>query len=229
VGIVGVVAGTAWAFGGIDSLITIARTLADLLPLLLVVAGASAILLVAVPRGLFAGPATIILIGVLALAAEHGLFGKSLFAHVPAFTLIGVGVIIAMSNHENLQSNTGVERCTAILLPRTRHVTGIASLKIIGRAIFGMLRLDLSRADYPTTASRLWVDVTCVMGRVEIILPKEWKVRAGRLELARHITFEGSLTNSDLAPPTELADKYGEKLVVLNVLGWGGAVLIQRP
>ena len=140
VGIVAVASGTAWALGGTDSLVTVVRAFAGLLPLLLVIGGVSAVLLVTVPRGMLAGPVLLISIGVLALAVEHGVFRMSLFTHVPAFIVIGAGVVVAMSQPRELQIDTRVKRYTAILLPKRRRVIGAASPKIVVRAIFGIAR-----------------------------------------------------------------------------------------
>lgn len=226
-GVVAVISGTAWALGGMDTLAAAARRLAELLPLVLVLGGISVILLVAVPRGTLAGPALLISVGLLGIAAERGMLSRSLLAHLPAFILIGVGVIVAMSRRQNIQIDTGVDRYNAIVFPVRRRVRGDAPRKIIARAVFGLLRLDMSQADYPPVA-RLWIDVTCVMGRVEIILPKGWEVQAGRIELARRITFSGTLSRSYLAPLEEPEGEFGKNLVVLNVLGWSGAVLVER-
>jgi hypothetical protein len=227
VGIVAVAAGMAWALGGIPSLVTSARTVAELLPLLLVIGGVGTILLVALPRGALAGPVLLVAIGGLGLALEFGLFRRSLFTHVPALILIGLGVVIAMSRHEKQQVDTGVQRCTAILLPAHPPLNGTAPRKFVARAIFGFLVLDLTHASYPGT-DRLWIDITCVLGRVEIRLPKDWKVQAGRIELARRMAFEGRLTSAEIAPPGRHDDEVGTNLVVLNVQGWAGAVRVTQ-
>ena len=226
VGIVAVVSGTAWALGGLGFVATSARRLAELLPFLLVLIGISAIMMVVVPRGALAGPVLLIVIGLLGFAAEHRMLQRSLFVHLPAFILIGVGVIIAMSRRQKILIDTGVERHNAVLFPARRRISGEARRKIIARAIFTTLRLDMSKADFPPS-TRLWLDVTCIMGRIEIILPKGWKVQAGRIGLARWVTFAGTLTRSDLAPP-EQEEQSVKKLVVVNVVGWGGAVVVER-
>lgn len=228
VGIVAVASGTAWALGGTNSLVTVLRAFAGLLPLLLVIGGVSAILFVAVPRGMLAGPVLLVSIGALALAVEHGVFRRSSFIHVPAFILIGAGVVVAMSQPRDPQVEATVKRYTAILLLVRRRVIGSASPKIVVRAIFGMARVDLSRADYPKGVGRVSVDLTCIMGRIEMVVPSGWQVLAGRVELARAMSFEGTLTDSELAPLREQDTEHGKKLVVLNIQGWGGAVLVER-
>jgi hypothetical protein len=185
-------------------------------------------LLVVVPRGALAGPVLLISIGLLSLALEHGMLRKSLFVHLPAFILISSGVIVAMSRRESIDIDTGVKRFTTILFPARRRVSGEVPLKIIARAIFGLLELDMSDADPSNRATRVWLDVTCLVGRVELIMPKEWEVQAGRTELARHITFGGKLTRTEFAPPMEQEDDPGKNLVVVNVLGWGGAVRVHQ-
>ncbi len=226
VGLVTVALGTVWALGGVSSVASSSRKLAELLSLVLVLGGVSAILLIAVPRGTLAGPVLLIVVGLLGFAAEHGMFHRSFFTRLPAVVLIGAGAIVAMSRSHNIPADTGVERFTAVALPVRRSISGVVSPKLIIRAIFTLLKLDLSQANFPP-ATRLWIDITCVLGRVEIILPQGWEVQAGRIELARRITFGGTLTRSNLAPPSESEDQPGQ-LVVINVLGWGGAVMVER-
>jgi hypothetical protein len=224
-GIVAVTSGTAWALGGIDSLVTAARALAELLPLLLVIGGAAAILLVVVPRGVLAGPVLIIAIGALGLAVELGAFHGSLVTHAAAFILIGLGVVVAMSRPEKQDIDVSVQRCTAVLFPARRRISGKAPRKLIARAVFGLLCIDLAQA---THSGLLSMDITCVLGRVELTLPKELQVQAGRVELARRMTFEGRLTSSDLGPSGEQAGEANQKLVLLNIQGWAGAVRVRQ-
>lgn len=226
-GILAVAAGTAWALGGNGFLATSGRRLAELLPLLLVLGGVSALLLMVIPRGALAGPVLLISMGLLGLAVEHGMLHKSLFVHVPALILISLGVIVAMSRRESIKIDTGVKRFTTLFFPARRRVSGKAPSKIIVRAILGLLELDMSKAAPPPQSTRVWADVTCLVGRVELILPKEWEVQAGRVELARHITFRGKLTRTEFAPP-EQEDDDCKNLVVVNVLGWGGVVRVHQ-
>jgi hypothetical protein len=228
-GLIAVAGGTAWAIGGIGSAATSARRLAELLPLLFVLGGALAILLLVVPRGALAGPVSLIAIGLLGLAAEDGLLRNLYVARIPAFVLVGAGVLIAMSRSERIQVGTGVERFGAFLFPVHRQISGKAPGKIIVRTVFGSLKLDLSEAERSLQAkSRIWIDVTCLVGRIEIIVPNNWEVKAGRIELARHINFEGTLTSVDIASQTEEEDPRDRNLAVINVLGWWGAVLVQQ-
>ena len=228
VGLIAVIAGTAWAVGGIGSIARPALRLAELLPLLLVLVGTFAILLVVVPRGTLAGPVLLVLGGLLGLAAEDGMLRKLYLVRIPALILIGAGVIVAMSRSGKIQIDVGIKRFTAVLFPTNRKINGRAPRKIIARAIFGLLRLDMSRAEPALGANRVWVDVTCIVGRIEIILPREWGVEAGRVQLARRITFEGSLKGTESVSP-EQEDQHAKNLVMINVLGWGGVVVVLRP
>ena len=133
-GILAVAAGTAWALGGMASLITFARTAAGLVPLALVLAGVAAILFVAVPRGTLAGPVVLISLGVIGIAVEHGMLRRSLSAHVAPVALIAAGVVVAMSRSEKPRIDTGVERHHAILFPAHPRVLGSAPNKVIARA-----------------------------------------------------------------------------------------------
>ena len=221
VGLIAVAAGTAWAVGGIGSVAAPARRLVELLPLLLVLGGALAILLIVVPRGALAGPVLLVSAGLLALAVEDGMLRKLYFVRIPAYILVGAGVIIAMSRSERIKIDTGIRRFIAVLFPVHRVVRGRAPLKIITSAILGLLQVDMSQADPSPRADRVSVDVTCILGRIEIILPKDWEVQAGRVELARHITFEGALQCTNVTP----CDR---NLVVINALGWCGVVVVKR-
>jgi len=227
VGIIAVASGIAWALGGVSAITTSAHKIAELLPFLLVLGGISAILLIAVPRGALVGPVILIVAGLLWFAAEHRMLQRSLFTHFPAFILIGVGVGVAMSRRRNISIDTGVERYGAVLFPARRRISGEARRKLIVRAIFALLQLDMSKADFPA-GGKLWLDVTCIMGRIELILPKGWAVQAGRIELAQRITFGGTLTRSDITPIEAEEKDSDSNLVVLNVLGWGGSVMVER-
>jgi hypothetical protein len=226
-GLLAVASGTAWAAGGIDSLTATARTLAFLLPLLLVVGGISTILRAVVPRGTLAGPVLLIAIGLIIFAVQHRTIRGSLSSQVPPFAIIAAGVLVSMSHNEKPRIDTGIERLNAFLFPSNRRVSGTAPRKFILRAVLGSLRLDLSQASYPG-AARLWVDVTVLMGRIELIVPRDWEIKAGRVELARGVSFVGTLTSSELATPMEQESEVGASLVVLNIQGVGGAVEVQQ-
>jgi hypothetical protein len=227
VGILAVAAGTAWALGGTASLISFARSAVGLVPLALILAGAASILLVAVPRGTLTGPIVLISIGAIGIAVEHGLLRRSWSGHVLPLALIAAGVVVAMSRSEKPRIDTGVERHRAILFPAHPRVSGRARDKFIAHAILGLLRLDLTRADFPT-GGRLWIDVTVLLGRFEVVLPTGWEIVAGRIELARGVSFAGRLDSARIASTTDQQDAEGGDLVVLNVQGWGGAVVVQR-
>jgi hypothetical protein len=167
----------------------------------------------------------IIAIGAIGLAIELGAFHRSLATHAAAFILIGLGVAVAMSRSEKQDIDVGVQRCTAVLFPARRHISGKAPHKLIVRTMFGLLRIDLAQA---THSGWLWIDITCVLGRVELTLPEDWQVQAGRIELARRVTLEGKLTSAELAPPKEQGGEENQVLAVLNVQGWAGAVRVKH-
>ena len=70
-----------------------------------------------------------------------------------------------MSRSEKQDIDVGVQRCTAVLFPARRHISGKAPHKLIVRTMFGLLRIDLAQA---THSGWLLVDITCVLGRVEL-------------------------------------------------------------
>ena len=152
---------------------------------------------------------------------------KLYLARTPALILVSAGVILAMSRSERIHVDTGVKRYTTFLFPAHRTLRGEAPAKIIARAVFGLLKVDMSHTTPSHQEDTVWVDVTCIAGRIEIILPKEWEVQPGRVALARRIRFEGALPGTDIGP-AEQSGQRDQNLVVINVLGWLGFVVVQR-
>lgn len=209
-------------------MIAAGRILTADVPLALVVAGAWLALRAAVPRGALAGPLALFAAGGIGLASQHGLLRPPELQRAAPIVIVACGVIVAMSRSADPpEIYTGVGRYHAVLVPMHRKIPGPTPRKLIVRALLGSIRLDLREATYPK-AYRLWVDVTVLMGRVELVLPEHWQVQAGRVDLARGVHFEGLLESAEIALPVEQHTEDGKSLVVLNVLGLGGAVNISR-
>jgi hypothetical protein len=113
-----------------------------------------------------------------------------------------------------------------VTVDKDKKVTGVAPVKSVVRSVLGgTVHLDLSAATFPIDADPMVVDITLLFGRVEIIVPRAWQVRAGRVELARRVWFGGDL---DMAEPWSADEDDDVDCVALNVQGLGGAVCLRR-
>jgi hypothetical protein len=88
--------------------------------------------------------------------------------------------------------------------------------------------LDLTEARYPKDAYQVTVDVTLLGGHVELRLPDNWTVCAGRLDLARGTRFVGRLSSPEPVSPQPREEEDDLNLFVLNVQGWSGMVSISK-
>jgi hypothetical protein len=98
--------------------------------------------------------------------------------------------------------------------------------------VLGDFLLDLSDAGYPRSAGEVTVDVTVLAGWVELRLPRDWEVLAGRVDLTARVRFVGSVesewveTSDDSSKPED--DEAIQQRVVLNVQGWASRVIVSR-
>jgi hypothetical protein len=227
-GLLAVAMGTAWATGGVRSLRVAVDLLVTVAPWLLLATGATMLFRAALPRGASVAPLVLIAAGGVVLAARFDAADDIRLGNMVPLILIAGGVTVAMSYHSGeSEINTRVRRYTSVLFPVRKSLNGIAPDKIIVRAIPGMIDLDLSRADYPN-AYRLVIDVTVFYGRIELTIADTWKVAAGRLDLIHRVHFSGEVSTADFADPIERPEDRESRLVVLNVQGSGGAVIVRR-
>jgi hypothetical protein len=225
VGLLVVVAGTAWAVGGADELRRAARLALIVLPALFVVVAVIMVVRAAMPAGTAAGPVALLVLaaGLLLVAAVvFGWVSSANLAEIVAIAVTGGGMAVALSRrrtHHELDEI--IRRRTAVLLT-TAHlrIFGDAPMKAVVRAILGgTVHLDLSSAQHPPGEKDMLVDITSWFGRVVISVPAGWQVQAGRVELARRIQYDGAL---------DVWDDAVERRVVLNIQGLGGYVGLRR-
>lgn len=220
--------GTAWAIGGVAGLRDVVAALSVAVPAVLVLAGVVLVLRAAVPRGQLGGPLALMGVGIGVLALRFDVpHLPDLSRQAPAVLILG-GVFVALfRGRSGTGIDTGVRRYTSLLYPPARPpMAGTAPKKLILRALlFGTVRIDLSGSDFPLEP-RLVVDITVLWARVEVKLPSDWTVLAGRVELTSGVRFSGDLSQPVFASP--LPAQGEAKTVVVNVQGLGGAVSLTR-
>lgn len=227
-GLGAVAMGTAWAIGGVAGLRDVVGVLSVAVPALLVLAGVVLVLRAAVPQGRLGGPLALMGVGVGVLALRFDVpHVPELSRQAPVALILG-GVFVAMFRGPSGSGlDTGVRRCTSLLYPHARpRLEGRAPKKLVLRSLlFGVVDIDLSRCEFPLEA-RLVVDVTVLWARVDLKVPADWTVLAGRVELASGVRFDGHLSAPAFATPQPSDDE--ERTVVVNVQGLGGSVTLTR-
>lgn len=235
-GLLSVAAGTAWTVGGIHALVTVGAAVLKVAPALAIATGVLLVLQAVVPHAAIAGPLVLIVGGSLALAAQLGWLSVGLWDAIgPTLLLVG-GVVIAMSKRSRLDPMAAiVTRHWSVFLPNDHAIRETAPHKLIVRCLLGNFLLDLSGAGYPGSAGKVTVDVTVLAGWVELRIPHDWKVLAGRVDLTAGVRFIGDV---DLEP-TAVGDDFDDssepeddgvvlKCVVLNIQGWASRVIVSQ-
>ncbi|MFG3288368.1 hypothetical protein ACGF3G_06095 [Streptomyces sp. NPDC048179] len=193
----------------------------------LAIAGVVLVLRAAVPRGQLGAPLTLMGIGVGVLALRLGVPPLPDLSHQAPAALIVGGVLVALFRRRpGIGVDTGVRRCTSVLYPPVRpRFTGTAPRKLIVRALlFGSVEIDLSGTEFPFQDS-LVVDITVLWARVDLKVPSDWTVLAGRVELTSGVGFSGDLSAPVFASPGLQME---QKPLVVNVQGLGGIVSLAR-
>jgi hypothetical protein len=227
VGLLVVAAGAVWAAGGPSALRALGLVGLRALPSVIIAAGAVLLIRAAVPRGLIAGPIVLLVLGLAALAVQLGVVRAIPFGDLLAPVSIIAGILIALSGRASaLVPERIVERCQSLFVPRRCRLSGTAPSKLILRCALGGIEASLESCTYPGGIPAMVVDVTLVAGHVELAIPHDWHLRAGRVDLARGIRFNGDLDSPD-PPPVD--PRTIDRLIVLNVQGLGGVLTVTRP
>jgi hypothetical protein len=226
-GLAGVAAGTAWAVGGVHALSAGAFAMLASMPALTVAAGVLILLRAVTPRGALAGPLVLIVAGSVALVIQFGVVTNSLLQRVTPALLVTGGAVVALSRRSR-EPATIVVRYWSAFVPIVRELPHRAPHKLIVRCLLGHIMLDLTAARYPRDALRVTVDITLLGGHVELRLPDDWTVCAGRLDLARGTRFVGELSSPTPVSPESGEEEDDPNLFVLNVQGWSGMVSISK-
>lgn len=226
VGLLVAVAGTAWAVGDAEGLRRAGRLALIILPALFVVLAVVMVMRAAMPAGTAAGPIALLTLAAVCLLGAANAFGwvnAATLTEAAAIAVTGGGMAVALSRrrmHHELDAI--IHRRTAVLLnAEDRPIKGDAPVKSVVRAFLGgWMHLDLSAAEYPPGQRRIVVDITAWYGRVEISVPADWHVQAGRVELARRMRYYGVLD--------DVTQQEGARVVVLNIQGLGGSIILRR-
>ncbi|MFG2375865.1 hypothetical protein ACGFY9_30890 [Streptomyces sp. NPDC048504] len=231
VGLLAVVVGTAWLLGGPEALRSGARVALVSAPYLLMTFAAVLIVRTALPKGAALGPLVLLVGGGLwALAGQGGLSDVWQSRVVP-LAVIALGALIALSRSGGVADDVviPIRRYGSLFVPA--HAKLLPSeggvRRIVVRAIFGSLRVDLSEAVFPQDDEArgvLYADVTVLFGRVEFVLGEGCAVvLAGEIH-----TFGTSLTErvpvfGGLGAYNRTSSTFNRRLEV-SLVGAGGAV-----
>ncbi|SNR35211.1 LiaF transmembrane domain-containing protein [Actinomadura mexicana] len=233
-GLVAVATGAALAAGGSDALRRGVEVFAQTAPYLLLAAGAIILLKSVLPREqTVAGPAFLVVAGLTWLAVARDWFASETMRPFASAVLVVGGVAVAMSSgRRDLDIDTGVRRCMAIVMPRVSRFAQ-APRKLVVRALAGDVVIDLSEARLPRQ-QEMEIDLALLYGYVQILIPEGWAVVRGRLETARRIRLDGKLDPPYVYSPPPASDADGPDWhggrggVVLNISGIGGSVVLRR-
>jgi len=239
-GLVAVSAGVAWGTGGTAALRKGIEALTEVLPFLLIGIGSIILLRAVLPRGqAVVGPALLIAVGVVWIGTSYGLVDLAAVRPLGSAVLIAGGAVVAMSRRSSeLDIDTGVRSCTALIFPRSPRFAGTPRKYVI-RALAGDVILDLSRTPLPPE-DEIVFDLFLLYGYVRLTLPKDWVVVHGRLETARRIRLDGTLDEPYKYVPPEPSDDGddedeempewhgGRGGAILNISGFGGTLVLVR-
>ncbi|WP_143229710.1 hypothetical protein [Actinophytocola xanthii] len=202
-------------------------------PVLLAAVGLLLLVRALTPSRPVLGPLILVGAGLLWLSVQLDLFPLGRAVEIAPLALVAGGILVAMTERRREDPLASiVRRRTSLFLPRRLVVTGPAPQKLIARCLFGDLVLDLEKATFPkepsgVLADRLTIDLTVLGGWTEVRLPAEWPVRAGRLVLGHPMALVGELS-SRVPAIDEVVSSDEPNLVVLNIQGWLGRVVLTR-
>lgn len=235
-GLVGVAAGTAWAVGGAHALVTAGAAALKVVPALAIAAGVLLVVRAVVPHNAIAGPLVLIIGGSLALAAQLGWLTVGVWDGIAPTLLVAGGVVIAMSRRSRPDPAAAVvTRHWSVFLPNKHAIRETTPHKLIVRCVLGDFFLDLSNAGCPGSVGEVTVDVTVLASWVELRVPHDWEVLAGRVDLTARVRFVGDVDSesTDVGDEPDDSgesedDEAGRQRVVLNVQGWASRVIVSR-
>jgi hypothetical protein len=227
-GLLTVATGVAWATGGGAALRSEALALGTAVPLLLLLGGVAVLLQAVVPPGRLAGSALLVVIAIIGLSVRYDAWRSPTAKHALPIVLIVGGTVIAMSRRRKMpEIDTRIQRYWSPLAIPREKVTAVPH-NLVVRVLPGHGVLDLSQAAYPVTADRVVADLTVMFGSLELVLPNDWQVLAGRVALTWAVGFAGELTDAAPAVPKVAATDRKKRLIVINIVGLGGRVSISR-
>ncbi|MGW5651166.1 hypothetical protein [Streptomyces humi] len=236
-GLLVVAVGTAWLYGGPEAVRAGAHVVLVAGPYALMAFAVLLVLRAALPKGAALGPLVLFLAGGVWAVAGQGRIGNAWESRVVPLSLIALGALVALSRSVGTHADgisVPIRRYGSWFVPRQATLLPSESgvRRIVARAVFGTLRVDLSQASFPdgddsTGVGVLHADVTVLFGRVEFVLGQDCAV-----VLARDIhTYGTSLTErvpvfvNTAAFRRRRAATLGRR-VDISLIGLGGAVAL---
>ncbi|MEV0553340.1 hypothetical protein AB0I27_07750 [Streptomyces sp. NPDC050597] len=235
-GLLAVVVGTAWLLGGPDALRSGARLALVAAPYLLMSFAAVLIVRSALPKGAALGPLVLLAGGGLWALAGQGRLSAVWESRVIPLSVIVLGALVALSRSaDNVDEVViPIRRYGSLFVPA--HVKLLPSeagvQRIVVRAAFGSLRVDLSEAMFPQDSEDaelcvLHADVTVLFSRVEFVLGQDCAV-----VLARDVhTLGTSLAErvpvfANLGAYANRESSAINRRLEISLVGAGGAILL---
>ncbi len=123
--------------------------------------------------------------------------------------------------HDSASSATDYLKATAFLGGRKQFVT---SANFTGGSVnvtLGGLEIDCSSAKLSTQTPEVTLDITLLMGGIELIVPDDWSV------VVRVSPFLGGVDDKRMNPRT--SPTQGTTLIIDGVVMLGGVEIISRP
>jgi hypothetical protein len=240
-GLLAVALGTAWLLGGVSAFRTGATATVTASPYVLVAAGTVLLLIAAVPRERLAAPLILLLLGAAWLSIRHDFPPGLNWRHVLSLALIIAGAAVALSRRRPATGlNIPLRRYRgALISPRPYRAPAETLRKVIIGSYLCNVQVDLTPAVFdsdpndPSSSPEIIVDVTVLLGGVDLIIGTDCALVPDRLEQAHRIRFTTKTTSGIYGRRS-----YHENLpdqsrppnrVVLNVMGLGGVVSVRHP
>jgi hypothetical protein len=224
-----VAAGATIGAGGSSAALHLAQMIWTNLSLIILAIACMALLASIAPIGSVAGPLLLVVLagGVWALQAGWITVGER---WLWTLLLIGTGVLVAADPAGQRRPDM-TQRRWAMLFPRTITPESIPG-KVRVVAAGNRLRLDLRTTNPGAPVTEIFASIW--LGKVELLLPNDWAVVAGRVTAARAIEFSGTMTTAaSYTDPSGSDQKRLEALVdppsrpfvgVVHVLGVLGRI-----
>jgi hypothetical protein len=227
VGLAAMAIGLILLLEGVPGLRLAADLAIEWAPLLLVALGLVGLFRALAPTAAWAGPVLLIAAGLTWLAFRIDLTNSLNVVKLLAAVLIASGTLLALMRptpHER----SGSRSAMALLLPGMLRLED-APERIVARAVLGQLTVDLTpMATKEGNATE--VDVRIFVGRVLLIVPKSWRVEAGRLHATYRIKLNGTVEISGATEAVNRTRVTGDATTVLclHILGAVGSVDLVR-
>jgi hypothetical protein len=207
-GLLVVVAATAWTVGGPSGVSTVVGNVASHVPWLLVAVGVAALLARLVAPGLLAGPLLVTSAGLAMIVVHTGWLAEPRGSMTFGTLAIVGGALLVMFPQPVKTIGAEGRALRSFLWPSRYVVTQAPARLTLTSVLLGSITLDLSRAEFPP-ANEVQIFVRVVAGRVKIVVPRDWSLVAGDLTAMHRVGLEGAV--STVAQPSEPPEAEGSQ------------------